>query len=132
VAAATACDDDALAQLGSAGTRPFSFTFGGATDAAAYWRRLETDRTAEPMRYLVELLKRPYRDRDGGNAQRQYVWPSAFAYERWSDVPQSERDGLRPLYGDAQFEQFALFGSYSGYRVGISSDGEWIFFIAGD
>ena len=41
-------------------------------------------------------------------------------------------EALRPLYDDADFATFAGFGGYIGYRVGILSDGTWVYFVAGD
>jgi hypothetical protein len=29
-------------------------------------------------------------------------------------------------------EGFERFGSYTGYRIGIAADGDWLFFVAGD
>ena len=52
-------------------------------------------------------------------------------YERWADVPERERESPRPIYGDDDFRKFEQFGSYAGYRVGITSS-EWIFFVGGD
>jgi hypothetical protein len=47
-------------------------------------------------------------------------------------VPKADREALRPLYGDEDFAAFQEFGAYLGYRVGITEEGEWIFFVAGD
>ena len=128
VAAATACDYARLAALGKAGT--FSYSFGRSGDPAASWRAQEMDATPV-LRVLVELLNRPFASRPAG-PQDQYVWPRAYAYERWSEVPPDARQELVPLYGPADFENFERFGSYSGFRVGIAADGDWQFFIGGD
>lgn len=47
-------------------------------------------------------------------------------------MPDEARDALKPLYTDEDFENFSLFGSYTGYRVGLTPEGEWLFFVAGD
>lgn len=60
------------------------------------------------------------------------MWPSAFAYDEWAAAPEEDKDALRPLYTEENFEGFARFGGYIGYRVGITEQGEWIFFVAGD
>jgi hypothetical protein len=36
------------------------------------------------------------------------------------------------LYTEADVEQWERFGGYTGYRVGIAADGEWLSFVAGD
>ncbi len=121
-AAASACDFDALAAIDDP-----RFSFGDGPDAAAYWRT-EEDSGGEPLRYLVELLDRPYAITDDG----RYVWPAAFARESWDAVTPQERDQLRPLYDDEDFESFDQIGAYFGWRVGIDADGNWSFFVAGD
>lgn len=130
VDAAVDCDFARLAALASQGTRPFTASFGGTADAAEHWQQAESS-GQEPLRYLVGLLNRPFAGRDAG-ASTQYVWPSAYAYEGWEAVPAAERQALEPLYDDADFRDFARFGSYTGYRVGVAADGEWQFFVAGD
>ena len=129
VEAAAQCNYQELARLARAGGAPFTYSFGGGDDPAAYWQRLESN--GEPvLSILVELLDRPFATRTAGEATRQ-VWPSAYSYERWGDVPEREREALRPIYGDDDFRRFEQFGSYAGHRVGITS-GEWIFFVGGD
>ena len=129
VEAAAQCNYQELARLARAGGTPFTYSFGGGDDPAAYWQRMESN--GEPvLSTLVELLDRPFASRTAGEAT-QYVWPSAYSHERWGDVPEREREALRPIYGDDDFRRFEQFGSYAGYRVGITSS-EWIFFVAGD
>lgn len=126
VDAATRCDYARLAELASSGRRPFTASFGGADDVGAYWQRAEAA-GERPMHFLVGLLDTPHA-RQADN----FVWPSAHAADRWSAVPPEDREALRPLYGDDDFQRFERFGSYAGYRVGVAEDGEWLFFVAGD
>lgn len=58
--------------------------------------------------------------------------PSTATYDSWREVPREARQALGPLYGDEDFQQFAEFGCYIGYRVGISESGDWLYFVAGD
>ena len=129
VEAATQCDYRELARLAMAGGTTFTYSFGDHGDPAEFWRRLES-RDEPVLSILVELLERPFSTRTV-EGTTQYLWPSAYAYERWSDVPKAEREALRPLYSDEDFRRFEQFGSYAGYRVGIVP-GDWIFFVAGD
>ena len=130
VAAAVACDYDALAALAG---DPFSYSFGDSGDPAGHWRGLEgsNDVQTPPMGTMVELLDMPYGTIDAGGVT-YYVWPSAFAYDSWAAVPEVDQEPLRAIYGDADLASFARFGSYIGYRVGITADGTWSYFVAGD
>ena len=128
--AARACDYDKLAQLALAGDGPFTYSFGGGGRPAAFWKEAEAAGKA-PLRLLVELLDGPSATRNVGGTT-QYLWPAAYAFERWEDVPTSAREDLRRMYGDDDLRRFAEFGSYAGHRVGITESGDWIFFVGGD
>jgi hypothetical protein len=128
--AARACDYDKLAQLALAGDGTFTYSFGGGDRPAAFWREAEAAGQA-PLRLLVELLDGPSATRDVGRTT-QYLWPAAYGFERWEDVPASAREDLRRMYTDDDLRRFAKFGSYAGHRVGITESGDWIFFVGGD
>lgn len=126
--AALACDIEGLAAL----TAPsFTASFGGC-EPVEIWTAGEEDFDDEPLRVLVELLRlRPTMGSDGAGGN-EYLWPPAFGYDTWEDVPEADRDPLRVLYDDDAFEQFSDFGGYIGYRIGITEDGAWTVFVAGD
>lgn len=125
--AAVDCDYTRLAELAG---EDFSYSFGADGDPVGHWRRGEAG-GAEPLRYLAELLDRPY-GTDQSPEGSQYVWPSAFAHDDWAAVPEEDREALKPLYDEEDFADYAQFGGYAGYRVGIDGEGSWLFFIAGD
>jgi hypothetical protein len=126
-AAAVACD---YGRLEAAIGPDFSSSFGGGQDHVDMWRDLEIGGQG-PMRYLAELLKRPFGTVTSGDGVTYYVWPSVFGKE-WAEVTDAERDALRPLYDEADFDAFEGFGAYIGYRILITEGGEWVGFIAGD
>lgn len=126
IAAALNCDYDALADLAG---EDFAFSFGAGGDPASYWELLE-DEGQEPLRFLVELLARPFAE-DGTAGTTYYVWPDVFLLP-WDDVLDSQRDVLRPLYDDDDFVIFGDFGGYVGWRIAIDDRGDWIYFVAGD
>lgn len=133
VDAAVACDFERLAALALSGSRPFTYSFGGGGEPADYWRRQEEGPGPHPLRYLVGVLDRPHRRLEPHHdLSARYVWPSAFGYETWEAVPRDAKEALKPLYTQENFENFLRFGGYTGYRVGIALDGEWLFFVAGD
>jgi hypothetical protein len=128
--AAVACDYERLEALARANGDRFTFTFGDADEPAAYWREKEAS-GGKPMLFLAEMLQRPFGEVTLGQGV-VYVWPSPATYESWADVPPGARDALRPLYGDEDFALFEEFGAYTGFRVGITDAGDWIYFVAGD
>ena len=123
----TATDFGRLAELAQRGK--FTHSFGDSGDPAAFWRQAEAG--GEPLAALVHFLNRPFATRPAGEVT-QYVWPRAYNYESWDAVPAEAREDLRPIYGPEDFERFARFGGYTGYRIGIGADGDWLFFVAGD
>ena len=129
-AAATACDFDALADLARQGAGSFTHSFGDSGDPGAFWRR-EERAGREPLRFLVEVLRRPYRTTEHEGVVR-YAWPAAFTYSSWNDVPRADREALKPLYDERDIARFEQFGGYVGYRVVMLADGDWTAFVAGD
>jgi hypothetical protein len=130
--AARACNWRALGELLS-GAGDFSYSFGDTGDPVGYWQRQEFLHY-QPMLYIAEMLRRPFGviDNDGLPI---YAWPSAHTYGSWAEVPEAEKEALRPLYDDLDFSVFEEFGGYLGYRIGITLDGEWaqwVYAIAGD
>ena len=130
IEAAVACDFDTLGEIASEGDTAFAFSYGGGSDAAAFWRAAE-QRSEEPLRTLVVLLHSDPLERPTPEGT-QYVWPAAYAYDSWGDVPQVAKDSLRPLYSADEFAAFADAGAYLGYRTAVDAGGEWLFFVAGD
>lgn len=132
VGAAVGCDADGLARLAG---ESFTYSFGGDDDPAAFWAGLEERSASEgdpsPLTMLVRLLELPFATIDSGDAT-YYVWPSAHAYGSWDEVPGADRDALLGVYGAQDLADFEAFGGYVGYRVGITADGDWAYFVAGD
>lgn len=130
LAAARACDFEDLDRLARRGGNQFSYSFGADGDPAGFWRRAEA--AGRPvLGDLAALLGLPFAARPTAGGQ-QWVWPSAYAYDRWADVPPTAKEALAPLYGKDDLRRFEQFGAYTGYRVGVGQDGDWLFFVGGD
>jgi hypothetical protein len=130
--AARACDWDRLRDL-VAGAGAFSYSFGEDGDPVGFWQ-WEEFLHYEPMLYIAGMLARPFGVIPDGEGPI-YAWPSAHAYGSWAEVPEAEKEALRPLYGDLDFGFFEEFGGYLGYRVGIDLEGDraqWTYAITGD
>jgi pimeloyl-ACP methyl ester carboxylesterase/DNA-binding beta-propeller fold protein YncE len=128
VEAATDCDFARLAELGG----DLRYSFGGGNDPAGFWREIEAAGPEPlPLESMVELLALPFGTIEAGDIT-YYVWPRAFSYDSWGSVPDEDRRALTVLYDASDQEGFAQFGAYIGYRVGITSDGTWAYFVDGD
>jgi len=129
--AARACNWYELRDLLDPAT--FSYSFGEDGDPIAFWQ-WEEFLHYEPMLYIAGMLARPFGLMPDAS-QPIFAWPSAHTYGSWAEVPEAEKEALRPLYGDLDFGFFEEFGGYLGYRIGITLDGEWaqwVYAITGD
>ena len=121
-AAAVACDYERLQELALERGTGFTFSYGAETSAADFWAGAE-ERGEEVMRILVDTLRQ-----DGHQYQGNWVWPRAYA-----DAPSLEDwQAIAGIYTQEQIDSFRESGSFLGYRVGITPDGDWQFFVAGD
>ena len=129
LAASTACD---FARLGAmAEANGTSYTFGGDTDPGAFWRDLEANGET-PLAAMVQLLNLEPALFDVGEGIVFYVWPAVYALPDWADATGEQRRELAGIFGADQLAGWDSFGGYVGYRVGITIEGRWSFFVAGD
>ncbi len=132
MAAAVACDVDTLVALGGP---DLIVSFGGVAPEAFFTDAVESGEPA--LSTLLETLSLPYRhqtfeDSEAPTSVSFYSWPSAFGYDAWEEIPEDERDALLGLYTQEELDQMAEFGGFIGWRVGITPEGDWQFFVAGD
>lgn len=85
----------------------------------------------EILAILLEVLEAGFVHLDAGTDRELYVWPYFFAVPLDKlDAPQ--RVELFKLITAGDYEDMKGYGAYIFYRVGISPEGKWEFFIAGD
>lgn len=123
VDAAVACDFHELDRL--AGDE-ITLSFGGHDDVAAFLAAGEYRWGGEPLRVLVQLLAMdPGFDEDFAT----WVWPPF-----WADRPATvdERAEIEAIFGVPFDELLVEDLGYIDYRIGIDTDGEWLYFVAGD
>lgn len=125
VDAARRCDEQALRTAIDA-SEMFTYSFGGDGDAIAYWRELE-EAGQEPYLRLVQVLGTTPAVADGGGI---VVWPQVTT-GRPEDTTQTAWEELHWLSAEELAASRGETG-YLGWRVGISMDGQWRFFVAGD
>lgn len=123
VAILAAAEDGDVRAVGRLLGPGFKYSFGGPVDggAPAFWQRVERESGDRPLEILAEVLRLPYTLSRG-----LYVWP--FAYDKTRDeLTAYERQLLAPLGRAAVFVD-----GYYGWRAGITPDGDWLFYLAGD
>jgi len=124
---ASVCNYDDLAAIATQDTTNISF--GDTTDPASFWRSLEAN-GGTPMADLESVLQLTPGTIDAADGTI-YVWPGVFAMD-WSNVTSQQRQELVDIFGQDAVDGWDAFGSYIGYRVGITADGHWAYFVAGD
>lgn len=131
------CDLDALEELALEGEGGFAYSFGVEKSPAKFWRMLEKLPESQlggpkPMEALVAILNLSYCEEHvptpSGDERIIYAWPSVQCADRTDE----DWDALEDLYSKKQVRQMREFDLYLGYRAGITEDGDWIYFIAGD
>lgn len=129
--AARNADFEALRPLIDAGATQLSFgDIDG--DPIDFIRTLSGDPEGfEILAILLEVLEARYAVFDPGTPREYYVWPyfTATSLEALTPVQRVE---LFKLVTSGDYEDMRTFGAYIFYRAGITADGRWIFFVAGD
>lgn len=114
-------DDVTMLSLGGYEEDPIRFLQSLSGDAEGH----------EILAIITEILEAPFVRLDAGTDREVYVWPYFYAYPFDKLTPEQRVDLFRIItYGD--FEEMAAFGSYIFYRLGITPEGRWRFFVAGD
>lgn len=120
--AAADCDFARLERLALAGRPKFDFTFGNEKRPAAYWRQREA-KGAAFLRRMLQVMKLDY-----GQDGKVYVWPAAAARSATAE----DWEQLVPLFGEREMIVFRDYGGYTGVRLAIHEDGDWLFCVDGD
>jgi hypothetical protein len=114
---------EAATQLSLAGTD---------NDPIAFLKSLSGDEGGqEILAILLEVLDSGYVHLSAGKPEELYVWPYFFAIPV-DKLTDQQRVELFKLVTSGDYEDMKSFGAYIFYRVGISPDGSWRFFLAGE
>lgn len=101
-------------------------------DPIAFLKGLSGDTEGqEILAILEEVLNAGYVHVDAGTPQDLYVWPYFFALPL-DKLDARQRVELFKIVTAGDYDSMKQFGAYIFYRVGITPDGQWTFFVAGD
>ena len=134
VAAAKSGSIENLRTLIGSGENTTQFTLGAneESDPLTFLKSLSGDEEGqEILAILLEILDAGYVHLDAGTPQELYVWPYFFAIPLEKLTPQ-QRVELFKIVTSGDVEDMKSFGTYIFYRAGISPDGKWRFFLAGE
>ena len=126
-------DLEKLRPLLGTGQSMTSLSFGGIDgDPVAFLRGASGDgQGQEILAILLEVLEARFVRMDAGTEQELYVWPYFYAMPLDKLTPPQKVE-LFKLVTAGDYEDMQAFGAYIFYRAGITPDGRWIFFVAGD
>jgi len=133
VEAAKSGDPEKLRPLLGSGPTATQLSFGAIeSDPIQYLKDVSGDQNGlELLAILLDIFDAGYARLDAGEATEIYIWP--YFYTLPLDVlDDRQMVELFRIITAGDLQDMRAFGSYSFYRTGISPDGEWLFFLAGD
>lgn len=116
--------------LGS-GDEQTQLALGGISgDPIAYLKELAGDEGQEILAILEEVLSAGYVHMDAGTPNN-HIWPYFFAVPL-DKLTAPQRVELFKIITAGDYDDMKAYGAYIFYRIGITPDGKWSFFITGD
>ena len=101
-------------------------------DAIAFLKGLSGDTEGqEILAIMEEVLNAGFVHLDAGTPEELYVWPYFFALPL-DKLDARQRVELFKIVTAGDYDDMKQFGAYIFYRVGITPEGKWAFFVAGD
>lgn len=85
----------------------------------------------EILAIMLDLLETKYVHTDAGSTEELFVWPY-FVERQLEKLTPPERVDLFRIVTAGDYEDMKIFGAYNFYRIGISPEGRFVFFISGD
>jgi hypothetical protein len=108
-----------------------TFSRSDERDPAAFWRANYPDSEGlEALSILTTILEAPFVHADRGTQQEVYLWPY-FARVPLKTLSREQKVVLFKIVTGGDYKDMLAFGTYAFFRVGISPDGIWQFFVTG-
>jgi hypothetical protein len=133
VEAAKSGDIEKLRPLIGLGEDVTQLSLGGVEgDPIAFLKGLSGDPDGqEILAIMEEVLSAGFVHLEPGTPNELYVWPYFFGIPLDKLDPR-QRVELFKIVTAGDYEDMKTFGTYIFYRVGITPEGRWAFFVAGD
>ena len=132
VDAARSGNIEALRPLIAAQPEPPMFTFGNVEDPIDHLKSLSGDpHGREMLAILLEILEIGFVRVEQGTENDMYIWPY-FADVPLERLTAEQTVELFTILTAGDYQDMLSYGAYIFFRVGISPDGAWQFFVAGD
>lgn len=133
VEAAKSGDIEKLRPLLGVGDGMVQLSFGEIEgDPIAFLKGLSGDPDGqEILAIMEEVLNAGFVHLDAGTPDEIYVWPYFFGIPL-DKLDSRQKVELFKIVTAGDLEDMKQFGTYIFYRVGITPDGRWAFFVAGE
>lgn len=133
VEAARSGDIEKLRPLIGFGDNTTQLSFGGLDgDPIEFLKSLSGDPEGqEILAIMEEVLNAGFIKLDAATPNELYVWPYFFGIPL-DRLDARQRVELFKIVTAGDYEDMKAFGTYIFYRVGITPEGRWAFFVAGD
>lgn len=133
IEAATSGDPENLRALLGKGPTATRLSFGNFDgDPVTYIRAISGDGEGlEILAIMIDLLNAGFVRVDADGPEDAFVWPYFAAVPLESLTPPQRVELLR-IVTAGDVEDMKAYGAYNFFRIGITPDGAWSFFMAGD
>lgn len=131
--AARSGDIERLRPLLGTTNRSTQLSFGDTPDDPIdFLRSLSGDgKGYEILAILLEVMESAYVEVSPDTSEAIYVWPYFYAMPL-QDLKPEQLVELMTLVTAGDYASMEEFGAYNFFRSGITPEGEWVFFVAGD
>jgi len=133
IQAAKSGEPEKLRMLLGTGASATRLSFGGTDeDPIEYLKSISGDGEGrEILAIILDLFDSGFVHLDEATPDEIYVWPHFVTSDLDKLTPVQEVELLRILTA-GDLDDMRSFGGYNFFRIGISPDGQWRFFLAGD
>lgn len=130
---ATGGDIEKLRSMIGAGDDSTQLSVAGLDeDPITFLKEQSGDKNGEEVLAIIEnLLNAGYVHLDPGTPEEIYAWPYFFAMPL-EKLTARQRVELFKIVTAGDYEDMKSYGVYNFYRLGITPEGKWAFFVAGE